>query len=282
MTAKTFNRLYIIVSLAFFVVLWTLKVLEDTHVIGFHTLPVRILVPGYVGITMLYNLLARGIERTRLITVALLFAMLAEVINAMNMDFGLLFFAVTHACLLVFHWKKTAHLENASNASRASDVSGLGATASKSEPRAKGALLAPALPAESEPHLPFASYKRLELVSAIVMAALFVVIVVSIELNLHEQNLEYELVVPLYMVILSLMAWRSICTFGERQSGRIIAGSLLFYACDVFILAELTAPNFSNPPLTLLVLSWLCYLPALFLLSCIGKDIFSFKRWPNF
>ena len=114
------------------------------------------------------------------------------------------------------------------------------------------------------------------------MAVLYLIIVILIELNLHEYNLEYILVVPLYMMILTLMAWRSICTFGEHQSGRIILGSLLFYACDVFILAELTAPNFTNPPLTLLVLSWLTYLPALFLLSCIGKDIFKFKRWPNF
>ncbi|MDR1088232.1 MAG: lysoplasmalogenase family protein [Coriobacteriales bacterium] len=270
MTSKTLNRLYLIVSLLFFVVLWSLKILEDTHVIGFHTLPVRILVPGYVGITVLYNLLARGFERTRLITVALLFAMLAEIINAMNMDFGLLFFAVTHACLMVFHWKKTAHLENASSTAGAS-----ARITSRLRPE-------PDSPVPAEPHLPYARYRRLELISAVVMAVLFLVIVVSIELNLHEQNLEYELVVPLYMVILSLMAWRSICTFGERQSGRIIAGSLLFYACDVFILAELTAPNFSNPPLTLLILSWLCYLPALFLLSCIGKDIFTFKRWPNF
>ncbi|MDR2672258.1 MAG: lysoplasmalogenase family protein [Coriobacteriales bacterium] len=245
------NRIYIGVSAVFFITLWTLKILEDTHVIGFHTLPVRILVPGYVGITMLYNFLAKELEKTHLIAAALLFAMIAETINAMNLDFGLLFFAVTHTLLMVFHWRKTIRLEHAAIT-------------------------------QTEPHLETHRYKRLELMSALVMAALYIIIVVAIEFNLHDTHLEYVLVVPLYMLILSLMAWRSICTFGEKQSGRIILGSLLFYACDVFILAELTAPNFTNPPLTLLVLSWVTYLPALFFLSCIGKTIFVNRRFPNF
>jgi hypothetical protein len=252
---KTLNRIYVVVSVLFFITLWTLKIMEDTHIIGFHTLPVQILVPGYVGVTCLYNLLAKGIEKTHLITAALLFAMLAEVINACNLDYGLLFFAVTHSCLMVFHWRKTIRLEHQSLVAQQ---------------------------ASTEPHLSVKKYKQLEKLSGLGVAALYIIIVVAIELNLHEHTLEYQLVVPLYLLILSLMAWRSICTFGEQQSGRIILGSLLFYACDVFILAELTAPNFQNPPLTLLVLSWITYLPALFLLSCIGKPIFISKRFPNF
>ncbi|MDR3136289.1 MAG: lysoplasmalogenase family protein [Coriobacteriales bacterium] len=252
---RLLNRSYVVVSILFFITLWTLKILEDTHVIGFHTLPVQILVPGYVGITMLYNFLAYRLEKTHLIAAALLFALIAETVNALNMDFGLLFFAVTHTLLMIFHWKKSFKLEH----------------------RAFSA---------AEPHLQLRAYKRLEWISGLVMALLYGVVVVSIELNLHTHSLEYELVVPIYMLVLSLMAWRSICTWGEKQSGRIVVGSLLFYACDVFILAELTAPNFTNPPLTLLVLSWVTYLPALFFLSCIGKDIFTrgwfARHWPNF
>ena len=247
MKTKRTDIIYIIISAVFFAALWTLKILEDIHVIGFHILPVQILVPGYVGITCLYNLLTPSIEKTRFITAALLFAMLAETINACNLDYGLLFFAVTHTFLTVFHWKKTNKLARSetSNASRT-------------------------------------KRKKLEYGSLAVVAALYVIITALILINLHEYTLEYILVVPLYLLLLSLMAWRSICTYGETQSGRIIMGSLLFYACDVFILIELTAPDFSNPPLLLLILSWVTYLPALFLLSTIGKSIFTSKRFPNF
>jgi len=109
-----------------------------------------------------------------------------------------------------------------------------------------------------------------------------VVIAAFIMLNLQEKTLEYLLVVPIYLFLLSFMAWRSICTFGEEQSGRIILGSVLFWICDVFILLELTAANFDDPPLYMLIISWLTYLPALFLLSCIGKAIFTNKKYPNF
>ena len=247
MKTKKIDRIYILVSAIFFVVLWTLKILEDRHVIGYHTLPVQILVPGYVGITCLYNLLTPSIEKTRFITAALLFAMLAETINACNLDYGLLFFAVTHTFLTIFHWKKTEKLARADTDS------------ANHEKR-----------------------KKLEYGSFAAVAGLYVIITVLILVNLHEHNLEYMLVVPLYMLLLSLMAWRSICTYGEPQSGRIILGSLLFYACDVLILTELTAPDFANPPLILLVLSWVTYLPALFLLSTIGKSVFTSKRYPNF
>ena len=247
MKTKRINHIYILISAIFFAVLWTLKILEDIHVIGFHTLPVQILVPGYAGITCLYNFLTPSIEKTHFITVALLFAMLAETINACNLDYGLLFFAVTHTFLTVFHWKKTLRLAR-SDKSNVSQI----------------------------------KRKKLEYGSFAVVAALYVIITALILINLHEYSLEYILVVPIYLLLLSLMAWRSICTYGETESGRIILGSLLFYACDVLILAELTAPDFSNPPLLLLILSWVTYLPALFLLSTIGKSIFTSKRFPNF
>jgi hypothetical protein len=242
------DKVYLSLTAVFFAALLSLKILEDMQVIAYHTLAVRLLVPGYVGFTCLYNLFSKGAEKTRFITAALLFAMLAEIINACNLDFGLLFFAVTHTCLTVFHWHKTVQLEH-----RLSD--------------------------EKAAH---AKHKRLEYGSLAVFAALYIIITALIELNLHEANLEYELVVPIYLLLLSLMAWRSVCTYGEPQSGRIILGSLLFYACDVFILAELTAPSFDSPPLVLLVLSWVTYLPALFLLSTIGKGVLSTKRFPNF
>jgi hypothetical protein len=235
----------VVISIVFFFILWTLKILEDTHHIPFHILLVKILVPGYVGITCLYNLVAPEIEKTHLITLALLFAMFAEIVNAIGMDYGLLFFGVTHALLLSFHWKKTQYLESVCTI----DIS---------------------------------KHKKIEFISLIIFAILYLIIVVVIELNLHEHNIKYELVIPLYMLILSMMAWRSVCTYGENQSGRIIIGSILFYLCDVFILGELTAPDFRNPPLLLLILSWITYLPALFLLSTIGKKIFNFKKYKNF
>jgi len=241
---------YLVVSGLFFIVLWTLKIIEDLNIIAYHTWPVRILVPLYVGITFIYNLIAPGIEKTKFISYALLFAMLAETINAADLDFGLLFFVVTHILLTIFHTKKTLDLKRVKVAEN--DIEWL------------------------------QKYQQLQRNSGIVFFILFMVISVYIIINLHVHSLEYELVVPIYLFILSIMAWRSICTYGEEQSGRIILGSILFYICDVFILLELTAPNFDNPPLYMLVISWLTYLPALFLLSCIGKKIFMNKKYPNF
>jgi hypothetical protein len=221
------NTIYVVVSIIFFVLLWTLKILEDRHVIAFHTLAVQILVPGYVGITCIYSLLNRNGKNIQiLITIALLFAMIAEIINACNLSYGLLFFSVTHICLTIYHWNHTK-------------VS-----------------------------------KKFEIVSLIIISAISVLAILLIELNLHTTNLKYELVVPLYTFILALMVWRSVCTWGTEQCYRIIIGSILFYACDIFILAELTSPNFQNPPLYLLILSWVTYLPALFSLSLIDKPIF--------
>ncbi|MDR2829037.1 MAG: lysoplasmalogenase [Mycoplasmataceae bacterium] len=221
------NIIYVIVSLLFFALLWTLKILEDRHVITFHTLAVQILVPGYVGITCIYSLLNRnGKNIQMLITAALLFAMVAEIINACNLSYGLLFFSLTHLCLTIYHWTHTK-------------VS-----------------------------------KKFEIVSLIIISAISLIAILAIELNLHTTNIEYELVVPLYTFILALMVWRSICTWGTEQCYRIIIGSILFYACDIFILAELTSPDFQNPPLYLLILSWVTYFPALFSLSLIEKPIF--------
>jgi len=244
------DRIYIIVSICFFLLLWTLKIIEDLNIIAYHAWAVRIGVPGYVGITFLYNLLAPSIEKTKFITIALLFAALAEIINAADMDFGLLFFSVTHTCLTIFHWKKTNALKQEKIAQK------------------------------DENWLSF--YKKLSTRSFLIMWGLYILFTAIIMINLHEHTLEYMLVVPIYLFLLTLMGWRSICTYGEEQSGRIILGSLLFYICDVFILLELTAPNFDNPPLIYLVLSWITYLPALFLLSCIGKTIFTSEKYPNF
>ena len=222
---KLCDYLWIIASIVICLAIWLLKDMEDTHLIGYHILPVRILVPGFALLTALYNFFAPG-KRTWLITLALLFAAIAETINAMNLSFGLLFFAVTHTLLTIYHW------------------------------RAAG------------------PSNKIKINSGLVFAALYVVVVWAILANLHNPPLEYILVVPIYMIPLSIMAWRSVCTFGAKQSGRIILGSTLFYICDVLILAELTAPNFSNPPFPLLFLSWAAYLPALFLLSTIGKTTF--------
>jgi len=241
---------YLIVSIIFFLVLWTLKIVEDLNLIPYHSWPVRIGVPLYVGITFIYNLIAPGIEKTKFIAFALLFANLAEIINAANLDFGLLFFVVTHILLTIFHTKKTIELKALKV--KQNDVDWL------------------------------VKYHKIQRYSGFLMLVLFIFISTFIVLNLHEKILLYELVVPIYMFFLSIMAWRAICTYGEEQSGRIIIGSLLFYICDVFILLELTAPNFDNPPLYMLVISWITYLPALFLLSVIGKSIFMNKTYPNF
>jgi hypothetical protein len=239
---KIINIIYSMLFILFFVALLSLKIVENLKLIPYHSIEVRILVPLFAGITCLYSLLIKGYEKTMLIAIALLFAMIAEIINAANLDFGLLFFAITHTCLTIFHWKKTSKLEHElivqNNLGRMKKM------------------------------------KILEYVSLAVFAVLFVLITVLIEINIHPENLEYQLVVPLYLLVLSLMAWRSICTYGERGSLKIILGSVLFYLCDVFILAELATPNFDFPPLYLIILSWITYVPALFLLSTIGKNIF--------
>ena len=250
MSLSKSDRIYLVISIVFFFLLWTLKIIEDLNLIAYHTWAVRIGVPGYVGITFLYNWLAPSTEKTKFISIALLFAMLAEMINAANLDFGLLFFSVTHTCLTIFHWKKTVALKKEKLATK------------------------------DEAWLAF--YKKLSTRSFIVMWVLYLIFSTMIMMNLHEHTLEYLLVVPIYLFLLTLMGWRSIYTYGEKQSGRIILGSLLFYICDVFILLVLTAPNFDNPPLIYLVLSWITYLPALFLLSCIGKSIFTSDKYPNF
>jgi hypothetical protein len=108
-TRKIINDTYLVLFGVFFVLLLTLKILEDRHVIGFHTLPVQILVPGCVGITMIYSLLNFDKKNMKqiLIIVALLFAMIAEIINACDLSFGLLFFAVTHVCLVTYHFNNS-------------------------------------------------------------------------------------------------------------------------------------------------------------------------------
>jgi hypothetical protein len=229
---STGNIVYLVLALILCVVIWLLKDMEDVRLIGYHTLPVRILVPGFALLTAAYNYFARG-RKTPLVTVALLFAALAETINALNLSFGLLFFVVTHICLTIYHWKTVG-------------VS-----------------------------------RRTELRAGLIFAALYLAIVTFIILGMSRYSLVAldVAVVIIYMVVLSLMAWRSVCTWGTRQSGRIVLGSLLFYVCDVLILTELTAPNFADPPFPLLFLSWAAYLPALFLLSTIGKNIFGKSKF---
>jgi hypothetical protein len=149
------------------------------------------------------------------------------------LSFGLLFFAVTHVCLVTYHFNNS-------------------------------------------------KWRKSDVWSLLVFIGLYVVVVGALEVNLHTTNLEYILVIPLYMLILSLMGWRSVCTWGNEGCGRIILGSLLFYLCDVFILAELCFPNFTNPPLILLILSWVCYIPSLFFLSMIDQKILMLKNFPKF
>jgi uncharacterized membrane protein YhhN len=66
-------------------------------------------VPGFAGICCLYSLINhdKNNKSKYYITIALFFAMVAEIINACNLDFGLLFFAVTHICLTIYHWKRS-------------------------------------------------------------------------------------------------------------------------------------------------------------------------------
>ncbi|MDR3249779.1 MAG: lysoplasmalogenase, partial [Mycoplasmataceae bacterium] len=241
-----------------FVALLTFKILEDLHIYSYHPWWIQVGVPGFAGICCLYSLLnyRYSDKRHYFIVIALFFAMVAEIINACDLSFGLLFFTITHICLTIFHWKKSK------------------------------------------------KFGKFEIISMLIFIFLYILIVSLLEYYLfynfeHFQPIgtpkvppvTYVIVIPVYMFVLSLMAWRSICTFRQKHSGRIIVGSLLFYLCDIFILAELASPwwhngnwelNFQDPPIYLLVLSWITYLPSLFLLSCIDQQIFINKKYKWF
>jgi hypothetical protein len=77
-----------------------------------------------------------------------------------------------------------------------------------------------------------------------------------------------------YLTVLSVMLWRAVClretNDAARQKWLIIGGSLLFYCTDVAVSANVV---FNTK--ILLALTWICYTPALFMLSVMNYPF----RW---
>jgi len=66
-----------------------------------------------------------------------------------------------------------------------------------------------------------------------------------------------------YMLLLTLMLWRAICLFRDKNNLKIILGSVLFYLGDIAVIMML--PYGDSTALN--VETWATYPPALFLLS---------------
>ena len=77
-----------------------------------------------------------------------------------------------------------------------------------------------------------------------------------------------------YLSVLGTMLWRAVCFWGTDepagQKGLVIGGSLLFYCTDVAVSANVV---FNTK--ILVALTWICYSPALFMLSVMN---YPFKR----
>ena len=69
-----------------------------------------------------------------------------------------------------------------------------------------------------------------------------------------------------YLILLSMMAWRALCTNNSTVFPLLAIGSLLFYLTDLSVLSDILYEErlFS-------LLTWTLYPPALFLLSLAGK-----------
>ena len=82
------------------------------------------------------------------------------------------------------------------------------------------------------------------------------------------------LVLAIYMALLSTMLWRAICYTttknNDPQKIRIIAGAFLFYVTDLSV-----ASNVVIQSKVLIVVTWICYVPALVMLSLMN---YSFKK----
>lgn len=87
--------------------------------------------------------------------------------------------------------------------------------------------------------------------------------------SLRVPSMRESLLLGCYLLMLTVMLWRALCIFatGERSVGRflVIGGSFLFYLTDILVSANIVYEANS-----LVALTWICYPPALFMLSLMN------------
>jgi len=74
-----------------------------------------------------------------------------------------------------------------------------------------------------------------------------------------------------YLLLLTIILWRALCLYNDKDNLKIILGSVLFYLGDISVVMILA---FGHSPVLDIVLNtetWLKYTPALFLLSLIDN-----------
>ncbi|MDR3002289.1 MAG: lysoplasmalogenase family protein [Fibromonadaceae bacterium] len=109
------------------------------------------------------------------------------------------------------------------------------------------------------------SLESKEILYAIPLLAISVIFCIAILPNVTLKLFLYG--VPIYMVLLTLMLWRAVCMFNDKDGLKIILGSVLFYLVDISVImvrayGSSTALNIET---------WAMYPPALFLLSLVGS-----------
>lgn len=73
--------------------------------------------------------------------------------------------------------------------------------------------------------------------------------------------------IPVYVLLLTLMLWRALCLFNDRDGLKVVLGSALFYLTDISVIMMLAYGDST----ALTIEAWAMYPPALFLLSLVGS-----------
>ncbi|GHU54841.1 hypothetical protein FACS1894132_10070 [Clostridia bacterium] len=109
------------------------------------------------------------------------------------------------------------------------------------------------------------SYQKFKYLALLILLVIYSICTVFIENNLLENTLQNVLIVPIYMLLLTIMLWKAICVFIQENVffTRIFYGALLFYLCDMLVLFELTTAQL----LPLIFVSWVAYIPAIFFIE---------------
>jgi uncharacterized membrane protein YfcA len=100
-----------------------------------------------------------------------------------------------------------------------------------------------------------------EVLYAIPLLAIGVMFCIAILPHIASKLLIYG--IPAYMALLTLMLWRALCLFKDKNSLKIILGSVLFYLGDISVIMMLAYGDST----ALNVETWATYPPTLFLLS---------------
>jgi uncharacterized membrane protein YhhN len=98
------------------------------------------------------------------------------------------------------------------------------------------------------------------------ISAIFCVIIVP---NISSTLLTYG--VPFYVFLLTLMLWRAICLYKDKDNVKIILGSVLFFITDISVIMMLAYPENADAQTALRIETWAVYPPALFLLSLVDN-----------